>query len=251
MIAQVFEKSRECEVLLGDKRRLVFQGASRLVPIETVKRLVSQSRKRVVVFKPNNDLQYAGVFLDADPNSRVLWVYRDYRDAINSSIKRWGNAHRDIMLGIARGRILHAGQAAIAEGVGETLLAELQDLCRDAPGLEDGAALLWYARNSLYYDLHLEDNRVRLVNYEATVRNPRKQFARMFEFAGVRFKHRYVRGVFGSSIGKEDPPELDERIEAKCRSLMRRLDASVGRDGPSGAGAAQVEPVHPPVRIRA
>jgi hypothetical protein len=227
MIADVFAKSRDCEVFLGDKRNLVFQGASRLVPMEALEKLVSRTRKRVAVFKPNNDLQQANRFLDFDPNARLIWVYRDYRDAINSSIKRWDTAHRDIMLGICQGRTLHAGQAAIAEGISNDLLAVLRSLRPDNLTREDGAALLWYVRNSLYFDLHLDrSDRVLLVNYEDSVSAPLEHFARMFQFAGVQFKRRYVQGVFRSSIGKQHQPALGEDVESLCQSMMTSLGAS-------------------------
>jgi hypothetical protein len=238
MIADVFAKSPDCEVFLGDKRRLVFQGASRLVPMETIAKLVNDSPKRIAVFKPNNDLQYANVFLGFHPNSRIVWVYRDYRDAINSSIRRWGSAHRDIMLGISKGRILHPGQAAIAEGVSEALLAVLRSLCHDDLSVEDGAALLWYVRNSLYFDLHLaRSERVLLVNYEACVQHPDKYFACMFEFVGAKFKPGYSRGVFDSSIGKQAEPALGKDVEALCRAMMAELDAQHAAGFPHGEHA--------------
>jgi hypothetical protein len=226
MIADVLAKSPDCEVFLGEKRRLVFEGASRLVPIQTIAKLVSRSRRRVAVFKPNNDLQYANVFLDSDPNARIIWVYRDYRDAINSAVKRWGTAHRDIMMGIARGRTMHPGQAAIAEGVSDALRTLLQGVCHDDLTPEEGAALLWYARNSLYFDRHLDRNeRVLLANYEDSVRNPADCFSRVFEFAGAAFKARYVRDVFGSSIGKQQQPVLGKAVETLCQAMMALLGA--------------------------
>lgn len=240
MIADVLAKSPDCEVFLGDKRRLVFQGASRLVSMEEVAMLVGSTRKRVAVFKPNNDLQYANRFLEFNPSTRIIWVYRDYRDAINSSIKRWDTAHRDIMLGICQGRTLHPGQAAIAEGIGDDLLALLRSLRRDELTREDGAALLWYVRNSLYFDLHLDQNeRVLLVNYEDSVRNPEKHFTWMFDFAGVKFKRRYVHGIFRSSIGKQHQPVLGKDVESLCQAMMTRLGASYGAGLP-GANQRRV-----------
>ena len=53
-------------------------------------------------------------------------MYRDYRDAINSAIKRWGTAHRDIMLGIARveGEALAVRQYLLSRFAGERVMLE-------------------------------------------------------------------------------------------------------------------------------
>ncbi len=232
MIADLLAKSPDCNVYLGNKRPLVFEGSSRLIALDRLRKLLTRSYTRTAVFKPNNDLQYARDFLNFHPAARLLWIYRDYRDAVNSSLRRWGGAHRDIILGIAQGRQLHPGQQAIAEGITPALHDLLQGLCSDGLSEPDGAALLWYVRNALYFDLGLpEQERVMLLSYEALVSEPDVHGRRVFDFIGVRFNPAYVEDVYASSVCRYESPVLRPEIAVLCAEMMRRLDACHRQSG--------------------
>jgi hypothetical protein len=192
-----------------------------------VKRLVQKSDEPIVVFKPVLDSQHTDRLLDIDPNAKAIWVYRDYRDVVSSSVKKWQGDQKDIMYGIAEGirRDPKHHQYAIADRMSDQTVNLVKNLCNSGMSPEDGAALLWYVRNLIYFELGLEkDQRVLLVRYEDLVTRPQQYFPRIFHFIGCYFDQEYVSDIFDSSVRKNAGPAINNEVELLCREMVQRLD---------------------------
>jgi hypothetical protein len=191
----VLGKSAECRIYDEGRSTVAFD-FYRLRSHETVKRLIEKSDRPTVVFKPVLDSQHADRLLDLHPNAKAIWMYRDYRDVVNSSVKKWQGDQRDIMYGIAVGirRDPKHHQHAIGERMSDQTINLVKQLGNPGMSPEDGAALLWYVRNLIYFDLGLEsDPRVLLVKYEDLVARPRQSFSRIFDFIGCHFDQKVHR----------------------------------------------------------
>jgi hypothetical protein len=128
-----------------------------------------------------------------------------------------------IAMGIQRDPKHH--QYAIADRMTEWTMDLVKSLCSPDMSAEDGAALLWYARNLLYFDLGLQqDRRVLLVKYEDLVTNPGQYVSRVFQFIGCRFDQNYIRDIFTTSVKKHAAPSIKRKIEVLCREMSQRLD---------------------------
>jgi len=95
------------------------------------------------------------------------------------------------------------------------------------PIADDAAALFWFARNQLYYDLELAAHPdVMLCRYEHLAMEPAALMRRVYEFTGVTCPDlSHTRQVHSSSVSKGKSLELLPEVRALCEQLQARLDA--------------------------
>ncbi len=102
----------------------------------------------------------------------------------------------------------------------------LDKVCNEEMSYEDGAALVWYVRNLMYFDLRLhKDHRVLLVNNDDLFINPVQHLKRIFGFISCPFDKDYANDILTLSTRK--PPSsiiIDPRIEHLCQEMMYRLN---------------------------
>jgi hypothetical protein len=176
---------------------------------------------RTVVVKPICESHRAAEFLGTFPNARVIWIFRDYRDAVNSAARKWTSALRHVE-SLARGDIERVGWRA--GGLSKEQLALVPELYTPGLSLVAAHAIMWYLRNSLFFDQLLHQRRdALLVRYEDLVKEPLRHFPEVFEFAGSAFDPSFVDGIYDRSVGRNAAPELPERIEQLCAEVHARL----------------------------
>jgi hypothetical protein len=148
-----------------------------------------------------------------------------------------------MMSGIGAGLVRHPGQQAIAEQMAPATLSLVKSFNGVELSPEEGAALLWYTRNVLYFQLGLEqDPRVLPVKYEDLVARPREVTGRLFDFIACAFKAEYAQGIDASHIGKTPLPGLRPEIRALCDRLMRRFDERYALDSGARTTVAGADP---------
>ena len=224
MLLNVLGRSPEV-CIYQESNRKAFDEYRRLWADDTVQRLIRESRKRIVAFKPLNDSQHTDRLLKLHLNAKAIWVYRRYQDTVNSAIKKWGAVWEEIMYGISKGYYKKPGRRAIGERMSPQTVALVKKFCSKDLSAEDGAALLWYVRNSIYFDLNFQNNpKVLLCKYEDLVTKPEQHFQRIFDFLGCDFSHKFIDDVHASSIRKDTSPTLDPEIESLCEGMMDRLN---------------------------
>ena len=131
------------------------------------------------------------------------------------------------MYGIAAGirRDPKHHQYAIGDRMSDCTVNLVRKLGNPGMSPEDGAALLWYVRNLIYFDLGLEmDPRVLLVRYEDLVTKPQQYFPRIFGFIGCNFDQEYVGDIFDTSVNKNAGLAVNQEIGLLCREMAQRLD---------------------------
>jgi hypothetical protein len=177
----------------------------------------------IVVIKPICESHRGPELLDTFPGSKAIWIYRDYRDTVNSMVEKWqtGVMH---LRNLARGDLQAAGWRA--GGLTADEFAIIRRVYDDRMSLHAANAVMWYLRTSLFFDRGLSTrNDVLLVKYEDLVRHPSEQFPRLFEFLECPFASDYLTGVHASSIRSKPFPEMPKEIAAMCGNLMERLDS--------------------------
>jgi hypothetical protein len=196
---------------------------------DNIRFLVYKCRQPVVVFKPLNDSQHFDHILDAHQSARGVWIYRHFADVANSMIVKWGDAQVNHISHIIAGHFPSPGDAALGERISAENLDILKSFSNATLSPFESAVLIWYLRNSIYFDLHLGARPdVLLCNYEDVVKEPHTQLGRIFDFIGCPFDSEYAAKVHSSSINKKDPPALRPEIVRLCAALQTRLDTAAG-----------------------
>jgi Sulfotransferase domain len=189
--------------------------------------LLHASRLPIVAFKPICDSHRAAELLDYFPHSKAIWIFRYYKDAVNSSVRKWKHG-RNNLKHMAAGNIAAAGWRA--GGLRPDKIALVRRLYSEEMSSHAAYALMWYLRNNLIIDLKLhERDDFLLIKYENLVQEPQKHFAQIFNFIECPFEEKYVKGVYGSSVGKEKFPEIPAEIAELCENLYQQLEMIYAR----------------------
>jgi hypothetical protein len=234
---EVFRRSRDTWVF-SEGNRLAMTDGWRLRPLSDIDELIDRSRKRILIFKPLNDSQRVGEFIDYFPGSRTLWVFRDVLDTVQSAVRKWGPAQRNMMTYIGDAlRASDSPEAALdrmgewpscavyAEKLSPATYDRIVDWTAQPISDATGAAILWYARNSLFFDQGLEGHaRAMPVRYENLVTDPTNQIARICEFIGVRYSRKLSQEVYSSSVGKGSQYEIDKAVLDACQELQLQFE---------------------------
>ena len=204
---------------LSDQDR---QFGIRLNPIDSVRKTIESERAGLIVLKPLVESQNALKLMEAFENARVLWMYRDFRDAAVSHIN---------MFGPAAGR--YDLQRIIDNRSDDWRTEGLSDDIRDtvarnfSPDMSphDAAALFWFVRNSWLFELNLHTNkRVMLLSYERLVTQPEACLRELYDLLGRKFPGVHILPpIHQDSTGQGASVEFAENIERLCTDLLERI----------------------------
>jgi hypothetical protein len=228
--------SPECENL-GEIDRRAFQDYS-LREISVIERLIAECPYRFLIFKPLKDSHRVRELLALRPDAKAVWAFRNFADRINSALhKRFKRRPLEILAAFRNGDWEHWQFQGMSPETAETLLR--CDL--DETSQSDAAALMWWVRNSLYFDQGLDrDPRVRLWSYDRFVRAPEPELRALLAHLGAEFHPHMLRGVHAQSIGKHPAPRINGRILELCDAMLERLEAArMAGDASNGARLAR------------
>ena len=242
MVVRGLERSAEVAVHNENDRR-VFRRYE-LRDLETVRRVVHDSRARYTLFKPLCDSHRTAELLDdlgTTMPPRAIWAYRGMEGRVRSSLSKFRDHNLTVMADIAAGRALERWQA---QGVRPDTMELIRsfDWSRMTPA--SASALFWYVRNHLLFDLALTDRSdVVVISYRDLVKDPRHAIEPVLNLLGLRYSDELIAHIDRrESSGAPKPPlEIDPRIRAICSALEDRLDA-VAR-----AHHQRAVPIHPAV----
>ena len=219
---------RETSVLTGGDEGL------RYIPFEDLNLRMAEQRAPLVVFKMLVESQRAIRFLDLVDGARVLWLFRDFRDIVNSNLTKFGtrNGIDDL-----RPFVQDKKDNWRSEGSSESTRDTIRKYFSETMNPFDAAALFWYARNQLFFDQDLSrNNRAMLLEYEQFVREPANTMQQIYRFCDRPYPGDVlVDEVKSASISKGKSIELSPEIEELCSAMLIRLqqaatDQSNGAD---------------------
>ena len=94
----------------------------------------------------------------------------------------------------------------------------------------DGAALMWYIRNSLFFSQQLDKNEnVMLWSYDRFVADPATDIEALATFLGTEYDPFMISSVHSRSIGKNSRPALDPYVDEMCANMFTRLESAFNR----------------------
>ena len=222
-----------CNIFNTDYRVSLFQensaitgtehGRLRMKPFDQVQATFVKVKTPLIVAKPLVESQKAIQLLRCFPQSRVLWTYRQYKDVVSSNVKKFQHQIRNL-----ESIVKSLPDDWRAEMVSDKTRALISRLYSVEMSRYDAAALFWYARNILFFELGLHEHpSVRLCKYENLVSNPRESIQNIYnfiEFALPPSISTSVREVVSTSIGLGKDIELTDEVDKLCAELQARLD---------------------------
>jgi len=225
MVLRGLERLPEFEVHNENDRRAFHR--FHLRQDAAVAAIVAASRHRFVLFKPLCDSHRVDQLLDglgAGAPGRAVWVYREVDGRARSAVAKFGDANRRVLAQIARGE---AGDRWQAQRLSVASLELIARFDYHAMSPESAAALFWFVRNSLYFDLglHARDD-VFLSSYDSCVADPQGATKELCRFLGVRWDPALTEAIGPRSTPHQHRLEIDPEIRRYCDDLQSRLDAA-------------------------
>lgn len=224
MVARGFRASPEFEVFNENDKRAFTE--FRIRPVEQIAGLVRASRHRWVLFKPLCDSHRAAELLDAlgsEVPGRALWVHRRVDPRVRSALAKFGDANLRALGEIAAGRGDGLWQAGGLSDKNRELIGSF-DYGAMSPA--SAAALFWFIRNSLFFELGL-DRRADLlaVSYDRLIEAPEELMQGVCGFLGCPWDRRFVEHIEPRHPAEAAPLEIDPQIRALCDRLQARFDS--------------------------
>lgn len=195
----------------------------RLRSLQTIESLIEGSRAEFILFKPLCDSHRALEMLERfRPRARVIWAYRDVDGRVRSALAKFGDSNLRVLRAFAAGEHDEAWQV-------QGMSLENADLIRsfnfDRLSAESAAALFWYIRNSLYFEMSLDQRPdSMLASYDQVLAEPDRVIGAVCAFLGLQFQPELVAHIKPSHLASTKPLAIDGRIRERCAQLQERLD---------------------------
>jgi len=200
----------------------------RLRPDPVIRALVERSRHRYVLLKPLCDSHRTADLLDRLGTAmppRALWVYRSVDGRARSALAKFGDANLRALRAVAAGD----RRRWQAQGLSRESLELIAGFDWDRMDPASAAALFWYVRNRLVFELGLDRRSdVLLVSYDAVVARPEPELRRLCAFLNVPWTPHLATGI----TARERPVtrlDIHPAIRARCDQLASALDAVAQR----------------------
>lgn len=210
-----------CEKPPEDPRKFTI----RWRPLGEVALRIRRSPYPLVVCKPLAESHRARDLLERIESSRCVWMFRSYRDVAESRVRRWpDHLHVRNLEPIVRAEAGNWRSELVPDDV-RALVTKHYAVDMNP---YDGAALFWYARNRLLFDLELVgDSRLMMLRYEHFATQPAVALQRIYDFVGLPFPGpRMARSINAKAVGRGAHVRLNDEVEARCEELWCKLLSS-------------------------
>lgn len=183
--------------------------------------LARRSPAPFFVIKSLCELDRIGLLLNDFAPAKAIWIVRDFHDSGRSAVRSFANFVPQLR------RLAKDKTAAAWRGRG--MSNETQELLRDIAELElselDGAAMMWYYRNVLFFELGFDrDERVMPVYYDDLVQRPAETISKLADFIGLPdCTSRMKRHVHASTLRRHNQMALRTEVDMVCAALMNRF----------------------------
>jgi hypothetical protein len=192
-----------------------------LKPLDQIEELVRRSPAALIALKPICETHRTNELLDRFPGSKAIWIFRNFEDTVNSASLKWSSG-RTMLRRLAQGQLKPGDWRR--GGVTQEKLRIVRRLYRDDMSQHEANAVMWYLRNSLFFDLGCDQrDDVLLVRYEDLVGQPREHVARIFDFIGMPVSPAALEAIHGGGRGRRAFPEIAPDIRRLCEDVHERL----------------------------
>jgi hypothetical protein len=200
----------------------------RIRALPAIERLVAQGSARFVLFKPLCDSHRTPELLaHFGSRARAIWAYRSVDGRVRSAVAKFGDSNLRVLRAFAAGEEQKPWNTWQIAGLSAENAAFVRSFDLDALTAESGAALFWYVRNALYFQLGLHQRSdVILVNYDEFLAEPERVAIGVCSFLEVPYRKAMIASIDPRRPSQRPPFPIDPRIRERCIALKERLDAT-------------------------
>ncbi len=200
----------------------------RLNPPVMVNAEIVKQKASLIVIKPLVESQNILDLLSYYKGSKAIWLYRHYKDVAASNLNYFG-----IENGVNNLRPIteNSPDNWRSEKVStQTREAVLRLFSKDM-NPHDAAAIFWFVRNRIFFELDLEGNQdIMLCPYRSLVTNPRESIGRIYRQLGRKYPGDWtVRDVNPSSLGRGSTIKLSPKVQDLCENTLKELNDAFQR----------------------
>lgn len=219
-MGNVFAKDLRTAVL-QEQSVLTCGKGLRLKPYSEVNDLLAAFRSPLIVVKPLVESQWTPEMLREISGSKALWMFRDYHDVVSSNIARFRSQVEGLRIALSETQSSWRN-----ERLSDDTRAIMKRYHREDISKTDAAALGWYRRNVLFFELGLEQHAdVLLCRYESFVNDPDETMSQIYRHLSLDYPKQSITGdIDRQSLGLGQDIAIDEGIDELCSQLMRRLE---------------------------
>jgi hypothetical protein len=227
LMTRIFERDRRTWVYGEfsklsslDKRHKI-----RLNPLSAVKEVVEKNKASLIILKPLVESQNTLKLLDYFDGSKALWMYRDYKNVLLSNLQHWGlyNGIKNL-----RAIVTNEPDNWRSENVSEYTRGIINKYFSENMNPYDAAALFWFARNRLFFELGLDENpRVLMCKYEDLLSAPPAVMRGVYAFLEYDYPTDDILvDIHANPKEKRKAVELLPEVDALCEDLLDKLHAA-------------------------
>jgi hypothetical protein len=201
-----------------------------LRPDPVVRKVVMDSRHEYVLFKPLCDshrVDHLLDTLDTPSPGRAIWAYRDVDGRARSAVSKFGRNNLLTLRDIAAGKGAGMWQA---QRLSPATLEEIASYDYSTMSAETAAALFWWIRNGLYFEIGLDRrDDVLLASYQDMLAGPVVAMQAICQFLGLEYRAALIAHISPRGPGGARQLDIDPRVRALCTQLQDRLDEALAR----------------------
>lgn len=218
MMIDIFHRDLKVESLDENNPKIAI---NYLLDYEKVSKAVANSKASVIAMKPILNSFEALYILNRYDNAKAIWLLRDYKDMVSSSIKKFGNTVSNYIKDYT---IEGKNNNWLSMGMHDDTRKVISSM--DVAGYTeyDWMALVWWSVNrTVLLDKLYESKRFILIKYETLVNKPIETTRNIYRFIGLNFNNKNIKYVHPASVGKGKSVKLKPEIKSKCNELAEEL----------------------------
>jgi sulfotransferase family protein len=197
-----------------------------LRPLPTIEQLIRQSGAKFVLFKPLCDSHRTPEMLaHFAPQARAIWAYRNVDGRVRSAVAKFGESNLRVLRAFAAGEKQRPWNAWQVQGLSDESASFIRSLDFNCLTAESAAALFWYVRNLLYFEMALDRRPdTVLANYDEFLAEPERVARALCNFLEQPYRREMIAHVDSRRPAQRAPLPIDQRIRERCSDLKKRLD---------------------------
>ena len=218
MMVNVFQRDGRIEALDENDPKVAHKF---MLVYDKIAPAIEYCRAPVLIMKPILNSFDASRLLEMHDQAKIIWMLRDYKDMVASSIKKFGSVVPSYMKNLV---LFKKGTNWLRSGIPADTLTILSNI--DSTGFTDydWMSLIWWSVNrTIILDRLYQSERFLLLEYENIVCHPDGVLRRVYDYTGLQYKEGSGKYVYAVSVGKGRSLQLHPIVQKMCENLAEDL----------------------------